>query len=85
VGGSLYPSVDPYLFSLIVTARDGRNAEEIQATLDAEITGCGKGILPRRNWITKKQAKALFAYGTEGVTARRSGWHCRNFLSYTMV
>jgi len=35
VGGALHPSIDPHLFSLVVTVRDGRRPGEVQAALDA--------------------------------------------------
>jgi zinc protease len=85
VGGSLYPSVDPYLFSLVVTARDGRTPREIQAALDAEIDRVRDGDITQAELDkAKKQAKALFAYGTEGVTGQ-AFWlaFAENFSSYT--
>jgi zinc protease len=85
VGGSLYPSIDPYLFSVIVTARDGRTPEEIQAALDAEIDLMRNGDITQAELDkAKKQAKALFAYGTEGVTGQ-AFWlaFAENFSSYT--
>jgi zinc protease len=85
VGGSLYPSIDPYLFSVMVTARDGRTPEEIQAALDAEIDLMRHGDITQAELDkAKKQAKALFAYGTEGVTGQ-AFWlaFAENFSSYT--
>jgi zinc protease len=85
VGGSLYPSVDPYLFNLVVTARDRRTPEEIQAALDAEIDKAREGDITQAELDkAKKQAKALFAYGTEGVTGQ-AFWlaFAENFSSYT--
>ncbi len=85
VGGSLYPSVDPYLFSLVVTARDGRTPEEIQAALDAEIDRVREGSITQAELDkAKKQAKALFAYGTESVSGQ-AFWlaFAENFSSYT--
>jgi zinc protease len=71
VGGGLYPSIDPYLFSVILTVRDGRQIEEVQAALDAEIDRLVAGDLTQAELDrAKKQAKALFAYGTEGVTGQ---------------
>jgi zinc protease len=85
VGGSLYPSVDPSLFSLVVTARDGRTPEEIQAALDAEIDRVREGSITQAELDkAKKQAKALFAYGTESVSGQ-AFWlaFAENFSSYT--
>ena len=85
VGGGLYPSVDPYLFSIITTVRDGRTPDEVQAALDAEIDRLIAGEITQADLDkAKKQAKALFAYGTESVTGQ-AFWlaFSENFLSYT--
>ncbi|MBN2305030.1 MAG: insulinase family protein [Anaerolineae bacterium] len=71
VGGGLYPSVDPHLMSIIVTARDGRTPDEVQAALDAEINRLVEGDITQAELDkARKQARALFAYGTEGVTGQ---------------
>lgn len=85
VGASLYPSVDPYLLSIVVTARDGRTPEDVQAALDAELDRARDGDITQAELDkAKKQAKALFAYGTEGVTGQ-AFWlaFAENFSSYT--
>jgi zinc protease len=85
VGASLYPSLDPYLLSIVVTARDGRTPEEVQAALDAELDRARDGDITQAELDkAKKQAKALFAYGTEGVTGQ-AFWlaFAENFSSYT--
>lgn len=85
VGASLYPSVDPYLLNIVVTARDGRTPEEVQAALDAELDRARDGNITQAELDkAKKQAKALFAYGTEGVTGQ-AFWlaFAENFSSYT--
>lgn len=85
VGGALHPSIDPHLFSLVVTVRDGRRPGEVQAALDAEIDRVAAGDLPLAELDkAKKQAAALFAYGTEGVTGQ-AFWlaFSENFSSYT--
>ncbi|HEX3050597.1 MAG TPA: pitrilysin family protein [Aggregatilineaceae bacterium] len=84
VGGGLYPSVDPALFSIAVTVRDGRTIEEVQAALDAELDRLARGDITQAELDkAKKQAKALFAYGTEGVTGQ-AFWlaFSENFSSY---
>lgn len=85
VGGALHPSIDPHLFSLVVTVRDGRRPGEVQAALDAEIDRVAAGDLSLAELDkAKKQAAALFAYGTEGVTGQ-AFWlaFSENFSSYT--
>lgn len=84
VGAGLYPSIDPHLFSITVTARDGRTAEEVQAALDVELDRLVQGDITQDELDkAKKQAKALFAYGTESVTGQ-AFWlaFCENFSSY---
>lgn len=71
VGGGLYPSIDPYLFSIVLTVRDGRTVDEVQAVLDAELDKLIIGQITQDELDkAKKQAKALFAYGTESVTGQ---------------
>jgi zinc protease len=71
VGASLYPSVDPYLFNILATARDGRTAEEVQAALDVELDRLRDGDITQAELDkAKKQARALFAYGIESVTGQ---------------
>jgi zinc protease len=85
VGGGLYPSVDPYLFRIFITARDGRTPEEVQAALDVEIDRLAVGDITQAELDrAKKQARALFAYGTEAVTGQ-AFWLAfpENFSSYT--
>lgn len=84
VGGGLYPSVDPYLFSIMVTVRDGRTPEEVQDALDREIARVSAGEISQAELDkAKKQARALFAYGTEGVTGQ-AFWlaFAENFSGY---
>jgi zinc protease len=85
VGGGLLPSVDPHLFSIVVTVRDGRSPEDVQAALDAEIARLTSGDITQAELDkARKQAKALFAYGTEGVTGQ-AFWlaFSENFSSFT--
>ncbi len=85
VSGGLYPSVDPYLFSIMVTVRDGRQPEEVQAALDAEVERVAAGEISEAELDkARKQARALFAYGTERVTGQ-AFWlaFTENLSSYT--
>jgi zinc protease len=71
IHGSLVPTIDPYLYSFTVAVRDGRSLEEIEATLDAELSRvCNEDITQAELDRAKKQARALFAYSTEGVTGQ---------------
>ncbi|MCL4236919.1 MAG: insulinase family protein [Anaerolineae bacterium] len=85
VGGGLYPSVDPYLFNVLATVRDGRTPEEVQAALDEEIERLAAGDVSQQELDkARKQAKALFAYGTERVTGQ-AFWlaFAENFSDHT--
>ncbi len=85
VHGSLSPTVDPYLYSLSVTLRDGRTHEEVEAVLDDELARVRAGAITEQELLrAKKQARALFAYSTEGVTGQ-AFWlaFAENFDSYT--
>ncbi|MBN1201162.1 MAG: insulinase family protein [Anaerolineae bacterium] len=85
VGAGMYPSIDPYLFSIMITLRDGRAPEDVQAALDAEIARLVEGSITEAELDkAKKQARALFAYGTESVTGQ-AFWlaFSENFTSYT--
>jgi len=85
VSGGLYPSVDPYLFSVMVTVRDGRHPEEVQEALDAEIERVAAGEISQEELDkARKQARALFVYGTERVTGQ-AFWlaFSENFSSYS--
>lgn len=71
VGANLYPSLDPHLFNISVTVRDGRTPEEVQAALDHELDQLASGDISLAELDkAKKQARALFAYGTESVTGQ---------------
>ncbi|MDH3943547.1 MAG: insulinase family protein [Anaerolineae bacterium] len=69
VGGSLQATIDPFLFSVTATVHPERDAEDIISVLDAEIERAlqeppTNGELAR----AVKQARALFAYGSESIT-----------------
>jgi zinc protease len=69
VDGGLTPTIDPYLYSINVTVRDGRTPDEVEAALDEQIDKLVAGdITEQELYRAKKQARALFAYSTERVT-----------------
>ncbi len=68
VGGGLYPSIDPYLYGILITVRDGRTPQEVQSAFDAEIERFAESLTQAEVDKAKKQARALFAYGTENAT-----------------
>ena len=69
VDGSLMPTIDPHLYGVTATVRDGRTAEEVEAVILREIERARAGDITADEIArAKKQARALFAYSTERVT-----------------
>ncbi|MEP7286500.1 MAG: pitrilysin family protein [Chloroflexota bacterium] len=65
----LLPSIDPYLYGIDVTLRDGRTLEEVEAAVFAELDKAINGEITQAELDkAKKQARALFAYSGETVT-----------------
>ena len=69
VSGGFQATIDPFLYSIISIVHPQRKSEEVLQIIDAEIekiqkTPPGKDELAR----AVKQAKALFAYGSESIT-----------------
>lgn len=69
VYGGAQATVDPFMYSVVMTIHPKRKPEETLAALDREIEKI------RREKVTKaeivraiKQARALFAYGSENIT-----------------
>jgi zinc protease len=84
VYGNILPSIDPYLYTITMTLRDGRTHQEAQAALDAQIERLLQGDITQTELDkAKKQARALFAYSTESVTGQ-AFWlaFSENFESY---
>jgi len=69
LGGSLSATIDPYLYSIRATIRQGRTTAETLTYLDQEIERVLNDPLKDEE-ISKaiRQAQALFAYGSESVT-----------------
>ncbi len=69
VSGSLAAMVDPFLYSIDVTARAGRTLEEIEEALNSEMERVVQEPISEEELTTAiKQAKAQFAYSSESVT-----------------
>ncbi len=69
VGGSLIPTIDPYLYGLSATVRDGHSPQEVEDAFDKEIDRIVNGLVQTEELAKAiKQAKAQFAYGSESVT-----------------
>lgn len=69
VSGSLSATIDPYLYSIVVTVRPDRTAEESLEKVDEELDRVQQHPLAAEE-IGKaiKQARALFAYSSESIT-----------------
>ncbi|MEA3439056.1 MAG: pitrilysin family protein [Chloroflexota bacterium] len=74
VGGGLYSTIDPYLYTATIVVRPDRSAEQVVAALDAEIQRL-QDSPPSQEDVSRavKQARALFAYGTESIT-NQAAW-----------
>ncbi|NJL55377.1 insulinase family protein [bacterium] len=69
VSGGLQPAIDPFLFEISLTLRDGIDHAQAEAALDAALQQVADdGISAAELARARKQAQALFAYSTEGVT-----------------
>ncbi len=69
VSGGLTATIDPYLFDLSVTVHPDKKINEVIASIDEEIDKLMENKVDEdeiRRAI--KQAKALFAYGSENIT-----------------
>ncbi len=69
VVGSLQATFDPYLYNITITVRPDRDASIVLKAVDAEInrlfeTPIAQAEIDR----AVKQARALFAYGSENIT-----------------
>jgi zinc protease len=69
VGGGLTASVDPYLFSIVATVRQGQTLADVEKALDAELDrALNEPVTEAELAKAIKQAKAMFAFSAESVT-----------------
>jgi zinc protease len=69
VSGGLAATMDPYLYSITATVRNGKSPEQVLAALDAELRRVTEESIRREEMDrAMKQARAIFAYGSETVT-----------------
>jgi zinc protease len=69
VSGGLAATLDPYLYSITATVRNGKTPEQVLAALDLELRKIADTPLRREEMERAvKQARAIFAYGSETVT-----------------
>ncbi len=69
VGGSLVPTINPYLYGLSATVRQGHTPQEVEAAFEQEIDRImNEPVQAAELAKALKQARASFAYGSESVT-----------------
>ncbi len=85
VGGSMTPTIDPFIYAITLALRDGVAHADAEAALDAALEAVIRdGVTEAELARARKQARALFAYGTERVTSQ-AFWlaFAENFSSHT--
>jgi zinc protease len=69
VGGDLTATIDPYLYGLSATVRPGVAADDVLRGIDQEIQRLQDEPIEADELVkAAKQARALFAYGSESIT-----------------
>lgn len=71
VDGGMVATLDPYLYTVTATVREGRTPQEVEAALNAEFERLARGEISEEEFEkARKQAKALFAYDSESVSSQ---------------
>ena len=84
VGGNTVTTLDPFLYSIIITVHPKRKPEEVLSALDGEMKRIQDELVsPEEIGRAIKQARALFAYHSENITSQAS-WlgHAEMFATY---
>ena len=69
VGGGFGPTVDPYLYSIFATVRQGQTPEAVEQALNAEMDRVlNEPVTADELAKALKQARAMFAFSAESVT-----------------
>ncbi len=69
ISGGIFPTVDPYLYTIFATVRNGRQPDEVEKALDAELERATSSNISEVELAKAiKQARAMFAFGAESVT-----------------
>jgi zinc protease len=69
ISGGMAATIDPYLYSIGATVRKGKTPEQVLTALDAEIRKVmDEPVAEAELKRAVKQARAIFAYGSETVT-----------------
>jgi zinc protease len=69
VSGGVQATIDPFLYTIAATVHPKRTADDVIKVLDEQIAKL-QDTLPKPEALARavKQAKALFAYGSESIT-----------------
>lgn len=84
VNGGLMATIDPFLYGLTITVHPRQTPEAVLSACDAEISRLQQGLVSEEEIARAvKQARALFAYGTENIT-NQAFWlgYAEMFASY---
>jgi zinc protease len=84
VHGGLQATIDPFLYDIVATVRPERSPTQVLEALDGEIIRLQNSLIPEEEIARAiKQARALFAYGSENIT-NQAFWlgHAEMFASY---
>jgi len=84
VSGGMAATIDPYLYSIAATVRQGKTPELVLAALDGEVRRVVDDPVSEAELKRAvKQARAIFAYGSETVT-NQAFWmgYAEIFASY---
>jgi zinc protease len=69
VDGGLSATLDPYLYDIVLTVHPDKTPEQALKAVDREINRIlNEKVTPEEVQRAIKQARALFAYGTENIT-----------------
>jgi zinc protease len=84
VSGGLTATADPFLYSVVITVHPKRKPEEALSAFDEQIERIQEKRVPAAEIARAiKQARALFAYGSENIT-NQAFWlgHAEMFATY---
>ena len=84
VSGGMAATIDPFLYSIAATVRQGKTPEQVLAALDGEVRRVVDDPVSEAELKRAvKQARAIFAYGSETVT-NQAFWmgYAEIFASY---
>jgi zinc protease len=84
VHGGLVATIDPYLYSIIITVHPQSKPEQVMAAFDDEVRRIQNEPIPADEVARAvKHARALFAYGSESIT-NQAFWlgHAEMFATY---